>query len=146
VSSLLILWKALSAGWQLKKAGMWNKLAAVLAMIAPALFFLSKWAAAKGWIPAEMTQEEVDQLSYWLLQGNGIATAYWLRATSTSVGWGEDQGQVLEEPEAIESRPSAPSPAPAGVLFRDGGLREVSSVSSPSARHPGDDPGLGSFN
>lgn len=169
IGNILMLWKALSSGWQLKQSGFWNKLGAIAALLGPSLFFLSKWAAANGWIPAGITQEEVDQITYWAMQGTGILTAYWMRATNVNQGWQQNsQKRILRDLRQMqvpESRyePSWASegfseltgggPAPIGeygapVVPYGGVVRRVRQLHPQAAPDyfPGDDPSIDSFN
>lgn len=159
IGNIIMMWKALSSGWQLKQSGFWNKLGAIAALIGPSLFFLSKWAASKGWIPAEITSDEVDQITYWAMQGTGILTAYWMRATNINQGWQQrSQRQILRDLQTLPqagygdagyaeyrpgyAMPSVVSGGGGGVLYR---MRQLQGQPPPD-HLPGDDPTIDSFN
>lgn len=146
--NLMMIWQALRSGWQLKKSGTWKNIGALISLATPVVFYLSKWAASHGWIPAEVSQDELDQFQQWLLAGSGMATAYWFRATSVNVGWGARSasapvyrtqafqdggvtgyGSGMAEVGAYQQ----PVVVPPGVLNRPGGYRAVQGVSNASA-------------
>jgi hypothetical protein len=138
---LMMIFQALYLGARLRRSATWKDVGAFVAVCAPFLALLGRFAFEAGWLPVALTQEEIDAAALWIWQGSGLVLAYWFRATSIEVGWGSgEETDALREPEPD----AALGPESTGVLHRVPWLH----VQSPAeARaHPGDDPGLDSFN
>jgi hypothetical protein len=141
MSRVVQIVQALYLGSKLRHSATWKDAGALVALVAPLVAILGKWAAAAGWLPGELSQAEIDAIAQWVWSGSGIVLAYWFRATSEDVGWGhrqEIEGALLPEPD------EQVGPESVGVLHRMPELYLRDNASS--HRHPGDDPGLDSFN
>lgn len=133
--------RALWMGAKLRKSSSWKNRGAFLAIFVPFAVLCSKVAVAYGWIPAEVSQQEIEEIAQWIWQGYGLLLAYWFRATSDEVGWGG--GQEIEEHPDVEQEYDYGAPA-GGVLNQQPRLR-LPPVAKTN-HHPGDDPGLDDFN
>jgi hypothetical protein len=141
MSWALNLFRALWLGAKLRRSATWKDVGAFVAVFSPFLALLGKLAAGAGWLPGEFTRQEIDDVSQWVWQFSGLVLAYWFRATSADVGWGWRQ-EIGVYPDAEPDDVLAPESA--GVLHRVPWLRVSPDASSRC--HPGDDPGLDSFN
>ena len=133
--------QALWLGAKLRRSATWKDWGAFVAVAAPLLTLIAQYASEQGWLPGEVSAEEIDALALWIWQGSGVVLAYWFRATSEEVGWGKRQ-EIEEHPDddAFDSDPYAGG----GVLHRLPGVRVQ--PDSPAHIHPGDDPGPDGFN
>lgn len=142
MKNLLMIFQALFLGAKLKKSATWKNWGAFVAVFAPVLTLLGKLGAGYGWLPAEFTEEQINDISQWVWQGSGLLLAYWFQSTSADVGLGksqeigyqmradyEEQGVVGESVGVLHTIPE---------LYVHSG--------SKTNRHAGDDPTLDSFN
>lgn len=137
------LWRMVQALWlgaKLRKSATWKDAGAFAAVAAPLLTLIAQYAAEQGWLPGEVSAEEIDALALWIWQGSGVVLAYWFRATSADVGWGRQQEIETHPEDVYDSDPYAGG----GVLHRLPGVRVQ--PDSPAHIHPGDDPGPDGFN
>lgn len=140
MTRILWIFQALFLGAKLKNSATWKTWGTFIAVVAPLLALIGKVASSYGWLPAEFTKEEIDAFAQWVWQGSGILLAYWFQATSTDVGIGKEQEIGYQVTEPYEEL----GPETAGVLYHVPSLRVQ--ARGKADLHPGDDPGLDSFN
>lgn len=124
---LKVVLDALWAGQKLRNSATWKNRAAFIAAVAPLLTLVSQFAASRGWLPGELTAEEIEAIGEWVWMGSGIVLAYWFRATSASVGFEPleyDQAELGYVPQHLAEEGREDLSA-GGVLSRPGRVLPV---------------------
>ncbi len=146
IEKLPLVLRALWYGQKLKRSAAWKDVAAAASACAPLLLWAMPWLQARGYLPADMTPEEAQALALQIATAALLGAAYFFRATSDRVGFGNREA-TKPPPPLDEDPPDVPPvdfPRPVGVLYQVG--RHGLQAGSASAAHPGDAPGLDSFN
>lgn len=133
--SAKVLFEALKAGNKLKNSNVWKNRATALDAVTPLVLALGTWAYSKGYLPEGFTTEDLIGVASVIVTLGMWISGYLHQATSTKVGIGTppDEYHVSGEVEP-------------GLLQRDTGLWKAVQLGETLEPHPGDDPGLDSFN
>lgn len=145
IDKLPAIIKALFYGRKLQQSAAWKDIAAAASAFSPIVLWAIPWLQSKGYLPADMTHEEAQALAMQIATAVLMAAAYFFKATSDTVGFGNRESSSVPPPIAD---PDAGAPVDYhrddGVLYR---IQQPAVPAGGSAsRHPGADPGLDSFN